>query len=73
MLNKLEKMWTQEGGLDDLYKGSGCLFSLVSVICTLAWQLDLETQLIESRGRSEHYCYCQQQKAGQEEKGQHYS
>jgi hypothetical protein len=36
----LEKMGTQEGGLDDLYKESGCLFSLVSVICTLAWQLD---------------------------------
>jgi hypothetical protein len=36
----LEKMWTQEGGLDGLYEGSGCLFSLVSVICTLAWKLD---------------------------------
>ncbi len=36
----LEKTWTQEGGLDGLYKGSGCLFSLVSVICTLACQLD---------------------------------
>jgi hypothetical protein len=36
----LEKTWTQEGGLDGLYKGSGSLFSLVSVICTLAWQLD---------------------------------
>ncbi len=36
----LEKPWTQEGGLDGLYKGSGCLFSLVSVIFTLAWQLD---------------------------------
>ncbi len=36
----LEKMWTQEGGLDGLYEGSGCLFSLVSIICTLAWQLD---------------------------------
>jgi hypothetical protein len=29
------------------------------------------TQLIESRGHSEHYRYCQQQKTGQEEKGQH--
>ncbi len=38
----LEKKWTQEGGLDGLYKGSGCLFSLVSVICTLVWQLDLD-------------------------------
>ncbi len=36
----LEKMWTQERGLDGLYEGSCCLFSLVSVICTLAWQLD---------------------------------
>ncbi len=36
----LEKTWTQEGGLEDLYEGSGQLFSLVSVICTLAWQLD---------------------------------
>ncbi len=36
----LEKMWTQEGGLEDLYKGSGWLFFLVSVICTLARQLD---------------------------------
>ncbi len=38
----LEKTWTQEGGLDGLYKGSGCLFSLVSIICTLAWQLDTD-------------------------------
>ncbi len=36
----LEKTWTQEGRLDGLYEGSGYLFSLVSVICTLAWQLD---------------------------------
>ena len=38
----LEKTWTQKGGLEDLYKGSGWLFTLVSVICTLAWQLDLD-------------------------------
>ncbi len=36
----LEKTWTQEGGLEDLNKGNGWLFSLVSVICTLVWQLD---------------------------------
>ncbi len=36
----LEKIWTQEGGLEDLYEGSGWLFFLVSVISTLAWQLD---------------------------------
>jgi hypothetical protein len=27
----LEKTWTQEGGLDGLYEGSDCLFSLVSL------------------------------------------
>ncbi len=32
MLNKLEKTWTQEGGLDGLYKGSGCLLSGVSYL-----------------------------------------